>query len=134
VDRILSYIRRGGKDTHASAQIVVGQLSPIIREIVQKSTGSQLSIQLKECAWYSSSLEDRDNFAPANIRSGFAFPIGNTPQGVQWFTYLDLPPYFLVIIRDLFLKGSGICDRLFEYGRMALLEVAAFTLSVLRIR
>jgi ABC-2 type transport system permease protein len=71
---------------------------------------------------------------PAIILSGFAFPISNMPEGVQWLTFLDPLRYFLVIIRDLFLKGSGIFDHLFEYGMMALLGTAALTLSVLRIR
>jgi len=71
---------------------------------------------------------------PAIILSGFAFPISNMPQGVQWLTYLDPLRYFLVIIRDLFLKGSGVFDHLFEYGMMVLLGMTTLLLSMLRIR
>jgi len=71
---------------------------------------------------------------PAIILSGFAFPISNMPEGVQWLTFLDPLRYFLVIIRDLFLKGSGVFDHLFEYGMMTLLGAAALALSVARIR
>jgi len=71
---------------------------------------------------------------PAIILSGFAFPIRNMPVGVQWLTFLDPLRYFLVVIRDLFLKGSGIFDHLFEYGMMALLGGAALLLSAIRIR
>jgi ABC-2 type transport system permease protein len=71
---------------------------------------------------------------PAIILSGFAFPISNMPAGVQWLTFLDPLRYFLVIIRDLFLKGSGVGDHLFEYGMMTLLGTAALTLSAARIR
>lgn len=71
---------------------------------------------------------------PAIILSGFAFPIRNMPEGVQWLTFLDPLRYFLVVIRDLFLKGSGIFDHLFEYGMMALLGATALLLSALRIR
>ena len=71
---------------------------------------------------------------PAIILSGFAFPISNMPEGVQWFTFVDPLRYFLVIIRDLFLKGSGVFDHLFEYGMMALLGTVALALSVARIR
>jgi len=71
---------------------------------------------------------------PAIILSGFAFPISNMPESVQWLTFIDPLRYFLVIIRDLFLKGSGVFDHLFEYGMMALLGAAALTLSVVRIR
>ena len=71
---------------------------------------------------------------PAIILSGFAFPISNMPQSVQWLTFLDPLRYFLVIIRDLFLKGSGIFDHLFEYGMMVLLGTTTLLLSMLRIR
>ena len=71
---------------------------------------------------------------PAIVLSGFAFPISNMPLGVQWLTMLDPLRYFLVIIRDLFLKGGGMFDHLFDYGMMTLLGVAALALSVTRIR
>jgi len=46
-------------------------------------------------------------FFPANLLSGFAFPIENMPEIVQWITYLNPLRYFLVIIRGIFLKGIG---------------------------
>jgi ABC-2 type transport system permease protein len=46
-------------------------------------------------------------FFPANLLSGFAFPIENMPEVVQWITYLNPLRYFLVIIRGIFLKGVG---------------------------
>jgi len=71
---------------------------------------------------------------PAIVLSGFAFPISNMPLGVQWLTTLDPLRYFLVIIRDLFLKGGGMADHLLDYGVMTLLGVVALALSVTRIR
>jgi ABC-2 type transport system permease protein len=71
---------------------------------------------------------------PAIILSGFAFPIGNMPKGVQLVTWIDPLRYFLVVVRDLFLKGGGISDHLFGFGMMALLGVGALTLSVPRVR
>lgn len=44
---------------------------------------------------------------PAMLLSGFAFPIENMPQVVQYFTYLNPLRYYLVIIRGIFLKGVG---------------------------
>ena len=239
-----------GSDSN-SAQMIVGQLSQIIRENVQQRTGSSLPIRLEERAWYNPNLDDRHHFVPgiiatvvlvatmlltamtvvreremgtlerllvtplarlefligkmipvaciglfdvtlvvvlavlwfeipyrgellalllgsvlylmstlglgllissyastqqqamllgffiimpAIILSGFAFPISNMPEGVQWLTYLDPLRYFLVVIRDLFLKGSGVFDHLFEYGMMTLLGTAALALSMARIR
>lgn len=45
---------------------------------------------------------------PIILLSGFIFPIANMPEPVQLVTYANPLRYFLVIIRDIFLKGSGI--------------------------
>jgi ABC-2 type transport system permease protein len=45
---------------------------------------------------------------PAMLLSGFAFPIENMPDVVQWLTYVNPLRYFLVIIRGIFLKGVGM--------------------------
>lgn len=47
-------------------------------------------------------------FFPAMLLSGFAFPIENMPQSIQWLTYLNPLRYFLVIVRGIFLKGVGL--------------------------
>jgi len=47
-------------------------------------------------------------FFPAMLLSGFAFPIANMPQVVQYLTYLNPMRYFLVVIRGIFLKGVGV--------------------------
>ena len=71
---------------------------------------------------------------PLVILSGFAFPIRNMPDAVQYFTLLDPLRYYLVVIRDIFLKGGGVGDHLFEYGMMALLGIVMMVLSMTRIR
>jgi len=71
---------------------------------------------------------------PAIVLSGFAFPISNMPEIVQPLTYLDPLRYYLVVIRDVFLKGSGVTDHPFQYGMMVLLGVGALLLSMRRIR
>jgi ABC-2 type transport system permease protein len=71
---------------------------------------------------------------PAIILSGFAFPIDNMPTPVQWLTWLDPLRYYLVIIRDLFLKGGGFAGHLDEFAAMAALGVGAFVLSAMRLR
>lgn len=47
-------------------------------------------------------------FFPAMLLSGFAFPIANMPQAIQWLTLLNPMRYFLVIIRGIFLKGVNV--------------------------
>jgi len=71
---------------------------------------------------------------PLVILSGFAFPIQNMPEPVQWFTWLNPLRYFLVIIRDVFLKGGGLLDHLFEYGMMLALGITAMGISLFRVR
>lgn len=41
---------------------------------------------------------------PAVILSGFATPIENMPQVIQWLTYLDPMRYFLIVVRGIFLE------------------------------
>ncbi len=44
---------------------------------------------------------------PANMLSGFIFPIRNMPRVIQWCTYANPLRYFLEIMRGIFLKGVG---------------------------
>jgi ABC-2 type transport system permease protein len=70
---------------------------------------------------------------PIILLSGFIFPISNMPRAIQYFTYLNPLRYFLVIIRDIFLKGSGV-DVLWPH-MLALLAIgtAVMTLAVRRV-
>ena len=58
---------------------------------------------------------------PAVILSGFATPIANMPQVVQWLSYLDPLRYFLVIVRGVFLEGDSYSLLLHQYWPMALI-------------
>lgn len=46
-------------------------------------------------------------YMPGLLLSGFIFPIENMPEVFQWVTYANPLRYYLVIIRGVFLKGSG---------------------------
>jgi ABC-2 type transport system permease protein len=71
---------------------------------------------------------------PAFMLSGFAFPIANMPEPVQWLTFLNPVRYFMEIVRGLFLKGAGVkalwpqMVALFVYG------VSVLALSAARFR
>ncbi len=62
---------------------------------------------------------------PAVILSGFATPIANMPEVVQWVSYLDPLRYFLVIVRGVFLEGADTSLLLHQYWPMALIGVVA---------
>lgn len=73
-------------------------------------------------------------YLPAVLLSGFMFPIANMPEIAQWVTYLNPLRYFLVIIRDLFLKGSGL-DLLWpQFLALGLLGLSLLTFSAMRFQ
>jgi ABC-2 type transport system permease protein len=71
-------------------------------------------------------------FQPAMLLSGFAFPIANMPEAVQWLTYLNPLRYFLVIIRGIFLKGNGADVLWPQLLALLLLGSIVLTASTLR--
>jgi ABC-2 type transport system permease protein len=73
-------------------------------------------------------------FMPALLLSGFAFPIRNMPDPVQYLTYLNPLRYFMKIVRDLFLKGVGIESLWQEIAALAVFGVAILGLSALRFQ
>ncbi|MFQ6618499.1 MAG: ABC transporter permease, partial [Fidelibacterota bacterium] len=70
----------------------------------------------------------------ALIMSGFLFPLENMPKMLQYISYLNPLRYFITVLRELFLKGSGI-NYLYKEGIIMLLfGLVIFTLSALRFR
>jgi ABC-2 type transport system permease protein len=71
---------------------------------------------------------------PAMLLSGFAFPIENMPEPVQWLTLLNPLRYFLVIIRGIFLKGVGFDILRDQMAALALLGIAIISFAVNRFK
>jgi ABC-2 type transport system permease protein len=71
---------------------------------------------------------------PANILSGFMFPISNMPKIIQYVTYLNPLRYFLVIIRGIFLKGVGLSVLWNQIIPLGVIGLAVLSLSILRFR
>jgi ABC-2 type transport system permease protein len=71
---------------------------------------------------------------PAFILSGFAFPISSMPTAIRWITYADPLRYFLVILRDTFLKGSGLKLLWPQMLALGALTAILLTISVSRFR
>ncbi|KQC08687.1 MAG: hypothetical protein APR62_04195 [Smithella sp. SDB] len=69
---------------------------------------------------------------PFFMLSGFIFPIVNMPEIVQWFTYLNPLRFFLVIIRDIFLKGVGFDVLWPQYLALTILGVIVFAGAISR--
>lgn len=71
-------------------------------------------------------------FMPFMFLGGFAFPIANMPQVIQYVTYLIPLRYFLVILRGIFLKGAGLGELWTQAVALLVIGVLVLTVSVLR--
>jgi ABC-2 type transport system permease protein len=71
---------------------------------------------------------------PAFTLSGFAFPIENMPEWIQYLTYANPLRYFLVIIRGVFLKANGLDILWPQMAALAILGGLMIILSSLRFQ
>lgn len=71
---------------------------------------------------------------PAFMLSGFAFPIRNMPEPVQWLTYLNPLRYFIDIVRGIFLKGVGAEVLWPQMVALAVYGMTVLALSSLRFQ
>jgi ABC-2 type transport system permease protein len=71
---------------------------------------------------------------PFFMLSGFVFPIANMPAVVQWLAHLNPLNHFLVIIRGIFLKGTGVAVLWPQFLELAVLGGVVFTAAIGRFR
>ncbi|OGP78628.1 MAG: ABC transporter permease [Deltaproteobacteria bacterium RBG_16_49_23] len=71
---------------------------------------------------------------PAFILSGFAFPLENMPEWLQYITYINPLRYFLTIIRGTFLKGVGLDVLWPQMLALVVLGGVMITLSSMRFK
>jgi ABC-2 type transport system permease protein len=71
---------------------------------------------------------------PAVLLSGFAFPIENMPDVLQVVTYANPLRYFLVIVRGIFLKGTGLAVLWPQFAALGGLGTAIFGLAAGRFK
>jgi len=72
--------------------------------------------------------------APQMLLSGFVFPIENMPPFIQGITYFIPLRYFLSIVRELFLKGTGFAYLWHEIWPMLLIGVVILSISVMKFK
>jgi ABC-2 type transport system permease protein len=73
-------------------------------------------------------------YMPTVLLSGFAYPISNMPQVIQWFTFFNPMRYFMVVIRSIFLKGVGIQVLWPQLLPLLAIGIIVISLSSLRFR
>ena len=71
---------------------------------------------------------------PMIFLSGFAFPIENMPQSIQYISYIVPLRYFIEIIRGVVLKGLGFADFWFDAVLLLFMGVAILLFSSLRFK
>lgn len=68
---------------------------------------------------------------PTMLLSGFIYPIFNMPKFIQVFTYLIPARYYIVVLRDLFLKGNGM-DTIWDEALFLFLFASAMFIFAIR--
>ena len=79
----------------------------------------------------ASQLASLTTLIPTMLLSGFIYPIFNMPKVIQAFTYLIPARYYIVILRELFLKG-GKMDTMWDETLFLLLF--ASVMSILAVK
>jgi ABC-2 type transport system permease protein len=69
-------------------------------------------------------------FLPSFLLSGFAFPIDQMPLAVRLFTFLIPARYYVVIMKAVFLKGSGFAANGTQFLGLALFTTVVGTMAV----
>jgi len=71
---------------------------------------------------------------PSVLLSGFVFPIESMPRFFQYFTMVFPARWFMVISRDLFLKGTNLPDLVVPFGALLLINAILLTVAVRRFK
>lgn len=71
---------------------------------------------------------------PTMLLSGFIYPIFNMPKFIQGLTYLIPARYYIVVLRDLFLKGNGMETIWDEAVFLLLFAFFMFTLATRKFK
>ena len=66
------------------------------------------------------------------LLSGFFIPIENMPPGIQLITYLNPTRYFMVVIREIYLKGTPLAYLWREGAAMTVFGLVLFLFASLR--
>jgi ABC-2 type transport system permease protein len=71
---------------------------------------------------------------PTLLLSGFIFPIENMPRILQWLCAIMPPKYFIIILRNVMLKGTGMGEIWKETLVLTGMLMLFLSLSALRFR
>jgi ABC-2 type transport system permease protein len=67
---------------------------------------------------------------PTILLSGFIFPVENLPVALQWLSHLMPPKWFIIVIKNVMLKGVGIVYVWKETAILVFMTLVFIALSV----
>ncbi len=79
-------------------------------------------------------LASLSTLIPTMLLSGFIYPIFNMPKFIQGLTYLIPARYYIVVLRDLFLKGNGMATIWDEAVFLLLFAFVMFNLATRKFK
>jgi ABC-2 type transport system permease protein len=82
----------------------------------------------------ASQLASLTTLIPTTLLSGFIYPIFNMPKAIQVVTYFIPARYYIVILRELFLKGNGLTTMWDEALFLVLFAALLFTWAIRRFK
>jgi len=68
----------------------------------------------------------------AFLMSGFIFPLENMPRFAQYLSFLNPLRYFMIVVRELFIKGAGLRELYWQGVALAVFGGVIFTIAALR--
>ena len=71
---------------------------------------------------------------PFIMLSGFATPVENMPNWLQWFTIINPVRWYLVIVKGVFLKGMGASEVFLNCIPLALIATVTLTAAAIMFR
>ncbi|HNW69684.1 MAG TPA: ABC transporter permease [Bacteroidales bacterium] len=71
---------------------------------------------------------------PTILLSGFIFPIDNMPGWIQWICYINPTTYFIIILKNIMLKGLGFMSVWKETACMAGITIFLLVVSIKKFK
>jgi ABC-2 type transport system permease protein len=71
---------------------------------------------------------------PFAMLCGFATPVENMPEWLQWLTVVDPVRWFLVIVKGVFLKGMGAAEVFLNCIPLVLISLVTLTAAGVMFR
>ena len=115
-------------------KVKTGSVAPLYEKYVLSTLGIGLLISTVSRTQQQAMMTNFFFILPFFMLSGFVFPIANMPVVVQWLTHLNPLSHFLIIIRGVFLKGTGFGVLWPQFLELAILGGLVFTVAVNRFR